>query len=77
MKDNLFKDEKAIGKFILIHGIPFQVIGVLKPKLQNSDYSGRDHSKAIMPLTTFMMMYNRNTMKDNNNTPSTRTPQRV
>jgi putative ABC transport system permease protein len=64
LKDNLFKNEDAIGKYILIHGTPFQVVGVLKPKIQNSDYSGRDHSKAIIPLTTFMLMYNRKTMNN-------------
>lgn len=64
LKENLFGQDDAVGKFITIDKVPFQVIGVLKPKIQNSSYSGQDNEKAIIPLTTLMLMYNR---KDLNN----------
>jgi putative ABC transport system permease protein len=64
LKDNLFKEEDALGKYIQIGGFPFQVIGVLKPKIQTSDYSGRDHDKAIIPITTHMIMYNEKTLNN-------------
>jgi putative ABC transport system permease protein len=64
LKENLFKDENAIGKYIQIDGVPFLVIGILKPKIQVSDYSGRDHSKAIIPITTHMIMYNQKTLNN-------------
>jgi putative ABC transport system permease protein len=37
----------------MIHGSPFLVVGVLVPKEQDSSYSGRDHSKMIIPESTF------------------------
>jgi len=59
LKDELFGDQDAIGEYILINSMPFRVIGVLKPKKQDSSYSGRDEWKAIIPLTTFRGMYSR------------------
>jgi putative ABC transport system permease protein len=37
----------------MLHGSPFLVVGVLIPKEQDSSYSGRDHSKMIVPESTF------------------------
>jgi putative ABC transport system permease protein len=37
----------------MIHGSPFLVVGVLVPKEQDSAYSGRDHSKMVIPESTF------------------------
>jgi len=64
LKENLIGDEDAIGKSIIINGIPFTVIGVLKPKQQNSSYSGRDESKAIIPITTYMLMFDAKTINN-------------
>ncbi len=58
LKDNLFGAENPIGKYIEINHVPFQVIGIMQKKIQNSSYGGRDHSKAIIPISTFMLMYN-------------------
>ncbi|MCP4703746.1 MAG: FtsX-like permease family protein [candidate division Zixibacteria bacterium] len=60
LKNELFGDEDAIGQYILINSMPFRVVGVLKPKEQDSSYSGRDNWKATIPLTTFKGMYSRN-----------------
>jgi putative ABC transport system permease protein len=57
LKDDLFGDEDAIGKDILINGMPFKVIGVMKKKKQDSSYNSRDSRKAIIPSTTFRAMY--------------------
>jgi putative ABC transport system permease protein len=50
---DLFGDEDPIGREVMLHGSPFMIVGVLKPKEQDSSYSGRDHSKIIVPSTTF------------------------
>jgi putative ABC transport system permease protein len=55
----LFGDEPAVGKQVLLNGAPFQVIGVLKEKTQDSSYSGRDHSKMFVPGTTFRALTGR------------------
>jgi putative ABC transport system permease protein len=42
-----------IGKVVLVNQSPFQVIGVLVKKAQDSSYSGRDNEKAFIPSSTF------------------------
>jgi len=50
---DLFGKENPVGKEIMMHGSPFLVIGVLKAKDQDSNYSGRDSGKMTIPATTF------------------------
>ena len=57
VKTKLFGKDDAIGKTVLLDGRPFVVIGVLKPKIQTSDYGGRDHGKAVIPYSTFTAVY--------------------
>jgi putative ABC transport system permease protein len=42
-----------IGKTVLVNQSPFQVIGVLVKKAQDSNYSGPDRDKAFIPSSTF------------------------
>ena len=56
LKRHLFGDEEAVGKYVLINNVPFQVIGVMKPKDQDSSYSGSDRRKAFVPSSTFQTM---------------------
>jgi len=55
----LFGDSPAVGKQVLIGGAPFQVVGVLKEKTQDSSYSGRDHSKMFIAGSTFRALTGR------------------
>jgi putative ABC transport system permease protein len=64
LKKQLFGTEDAIGKYILVNNVPFQVIGVLKPKEQDSSYSGRDSKKGVIPSSTFQGMYSRLYLND-------------
>ncbi len=57
LKDDLFGDEEAVGQDILLNGMPFKVIGVMKSKDQDSSYGSRDSRKAIIPASTFQTMY--------------------
>jgi putative ABC transport system permease protein len=51
---NVFgKPEDAVGKTVMLGSSPFLVIGVLRPKIQDSSYSGRDNDKASIPGTTY------------------------
>lgn len=51
--------DRAVGQQVLVNGVPFTVIGVMKPKKQDSSYNGRDSRKAYIPATTFNTMYSR------------------
>ena len=53
LKENIFGPADAIGKIVLVNQSPFQVIGVLIKKGQDSSYSGRDNEKAFIPSSTF------------------------
>lgn len=65
LKEELFGDEKdVIGKTILINNTPFTVVGVLKPKQQDSSYNGRDSHKAYIPSTTFAGMWSARFLND-------------
>ena len=64
LKTDLFGDEDAIGRVVLIDGTPFTVIGVMKKKEQDSSYSGRDDRKGFMPASTFKTMYSNRNLND-------------
>jgi putative ABC transport system permease protein len=49
---NIFGSTTPIGKTMLVNQSPFLVVGVLKEKDQDSNYSGRDAEKMFIPSTT-------------------------
>jgi len=51
--EDLFGTQDAVGEVVQLGGSPFTVVGVLRPKEQDSAYSGRDHSKFVIPESTF------------------------
>lgn len=57
IKQQIFGDENAIGKQIVLAGSPFQVIGVLAPKLQDSDYGGLDDVRICIPASTYRRLF--------------------
>jgi putative ABC transport system permease protein len=57
LADHLFKDKNPIGKKILINRMPFQVVGVMKKKLQNSNYQGLDYDHVYIPLSTMALVH--------------------
>jgi putative ABC transport system permease protein len=58
IKENLFHDEEAVSQNIFIEGIPFLVVGVMKEKIQTSNFSGQfDEHCAFIPWTTYSALY--------------------
>jgi putative ABC transport system permease protein len=51
VRDNLFPDDNAVGRTVTIKGVPFQVVGTLKPKGPGLDRRDQDDA-AFVPLTT-------------------------
>jgi len=49
----LFDKNAALGQTILLQGSPFVVIGVMKKKIQNSNYAGPDNGRVFIPATTY------------------------
>lgn len=56
-KEKVFGPEEAVGKRVLLNGIPFTVIGVMKKKIQTNSYSGSDQNTVFIPYSTFKTMY--------------------
>ncbi len=59
LKSDLFGVDEAVGREVVINGVPFVVIGVLAEKDQDSSYNNRDNDRANLPASTFKAMYNR------------------
>jgi putative ABC transport system permease protein len=58
LRDFLFgENSNAIGKYVFINETPFLVIGVMRPKTQNSSYNQRDRDRAFIPMTTFKSIF--------------------
>lgn len=64
LKDELFGDEDAIGKTILVHQVPFTVVGVMQKKIQMGTYGGPDANNVVIPLSTFRSMFGRRYLSD-------------
>jgi putative ABC transport system permease protein len=56
-KEKIFGSKEAVGERVLLNGIPFTVIGVMKKKIQNNCYSGNDKNAVFIPYSTFKTMY--------------------
>ncbi len=55
-KDKLFSGRNAVGEYVRIDGVSFQVIGVLKPKMQEGD---NDINRVVdVPFTTMKELTN-------------------
>jgi len=52
-KDELFRKEEAMGKYITVSGIPFLVIGVFTPK----DEQNQDSKTLYMPISTAQRIF--------------------
>jgi putative ABC transport system permease protein len=57
LKQDLFGESDAVGRTVMIDNTPFLVIGVMQEKAQDSSYSGRDHSKAFVPESTYRGLF--------------------
>jgi putative ABC transport system permease protein len=57
LKERLFDSADAIGKTILVQGMPFTVVGVQIHKMQMNSYSGMDQDKLTIPATTFQAVF--------------------
>jgi putative ABC transport system permease protein len=61
VRDEVFgPNSNPIGQYLTIKGAPFLVIGVMKPKIQNSSYNGRDERRIFIPSSTFKTIFKRN-----------------
>ena len=48
----LFAGRKAVGEEVLVAGIPYRIIGLMREKDQDSSYDGRDVGKLFLPFTS-------------------------
>ena len=57
IKQLLFGEGEAVGATVYVGDTPFTVIGVMKPKTQNSSYFSRDKDRVFMPSSTFQSVF--------------------
>ncbi len=53
----LFGEERPVGQQVLVGQVPFTVIGVMRPKIQNSSYNGRDKDRVFIPASTHRSIF--------------------
>lgn len=53
----LFRGDDPVGQDVRIGNVPFTVIGVLKPKTQNSSYNSRDEDRVFIPASTHQAIF--------------------
>jgi putative ABC transport system permease protein len=53
-KKQLFGAREALGETIWLQDIPYTVVGVMRPKDQNSSYDGEDIRKIFIPFTAMV-----------------------
>ena len=51
------KGVDPIGKNVVVDGLPFTVVGVLKKKFQDSSNNGPDAQRAVVPYSTFRTIW--------------------
>ena len=49
----LFGQARPVGQTVFLGETPFTVIGVMRPKMQNSSYQSRDKDRIFIPMSTF------------------------
>lgn len=52
VRKQLFEGRRALGEEIRINGYPYQVIGWMSEKQQNSSYDGWDNDKVLIPISS-------------------------
>jgi len=57
LKKRLFADSEAVGKDIMVNGVPFTVVGVMINKIQMNSYEGQDIDNLVIPFTTFQSIF--------------------
>ena len=55
--ERLFGEASPVGQTVMVDGLPFTVIGVMKKKFQDSSNNGPDADRAIIPASTFRTIY--------------------
>jgi len=48
----LFADRDPIGQELLLNGVPYRVVGRVRKKLQDSNYTGQDDERLFIPYET-------------------------
>ncbi len=53
----LFGEEQPVGQQVFVGAVPFTVVGVMRPKIQNSSYNGRDKDRIFIPASTHRSVF--------------------
>lgn len=57
LADRLFNGQPAVGGTIRVDGLPFAVVGVMRPKMQTAFNNGPDSERIVIPASTFETIY--------------------
>jgi len=63
-RDIFGREGDPVGKTLLVDDVPYRVVGVLKEKLQTSNYGVPDRKHAVIPITTFRVQFGWEVLKN-------------
>jgi putative ABC transport system permease protein len=56
---DIFGETRPEGQTLLLNGLPYTVVGVMKKKIQMGTYSGPDAGQGAIPISTFKAQFGR------------------
>ncbi|AMY12740.1 Macrolide export ATP-binding/permease protein MacB [Luteitalea pratensis] len=59
MSKQLFGDREPVGEQVLVNGTPFKIVGRIRRKDQDSNYSGPDNNKLFIPFAVMSKYFPR------------------
>jgi putative ABC transport system permease protein len=59
MSQQLFGDRDPVGEQVLVNGTPFKIVGRIRRKDQDSNYSGPDNNKVFIPFAVMSKYFPR------------------
>ena len=59
MSKQLFGDRDPVGEQVLVNGTPFRIVGRIRRKDQDSNYSGPDNNKIFIPFAVMSKYFPR------------------
>ncbi len=60
LAEDLFGENDPVGRQVMLNKTPYNVVGVIIPKVMMGNYGGSESDHAVIPITTYKAQFGRN-----------------